>query len=36
MIKMVKVQLKDVSKFYGSRRGVEDLNLTIEDGEYFG
>ncbi|MFW9851604.1 MAG: ABC transporter ATP-binding protein [Candidatus Thorarchaeota archaeon] len=31
---MVKVQLKDISKFYGSRRGVEDLNLTIEDGEY--
>ena len=31
---MVKVQLKDVTKFYGGRRGVENLNLTIECGEY--
>lgn len=31
---MVKVQLKEVTKFYGNRRGVENINLLIEDGEY--
>ena len=31
---MVKVQLKNISKFYGKRKGVENIDLTIEDGEY--
>jgi len=31
---MEKVQLKDVTKYYGDRRGVEKINLSIEDGEY--
>ncbi len=31
---MVKVELKDVTKFYGKIRGVENINLSISDGEY--
>ena len=31
---MVKVQLKNITKFYGKRKGVENIDLTIEDGEY--
>lgn len=31
---MVKVELKKVSKFYDKIRGVENINLTVEDGEY--
>ena len=31
---MVKVELKDVTKSYGKIRGVEKINLSINDGEY--
>ncbi len=31
---MVKVELKGVTKFYGKIRGVENINLSINDGEY--
>ncbi len=31
---MVKVELKDVTKFYGKIRGVENIDLSIDDGEY--
>lgn len=31
---MVKVELKGATKYYGERRGVEDINLSIDDGEY--
>ncbi|MHA1218660.1 MAG: ABC transporter ATP-binding protein [Candidatus Heimdallarchaeaceae archaeon] len=31
---MVKVELKEATKYYGERRGVEDINLSIDDGEY--
>ncbi len=31
---MVKVELKDVTKYYGKIRGVENINLSIKDGEY--
>lgn len=31
---MVKVQLKDVTKYFGKDRGVENINLSIDDGEY--
>lgn len=31
---MVKVELDNITKYYGKRRGVENINLTIEDGEY--
>ncbi|MHA2357301.1 MAG: ABC transporter ATP-binding protein [Candidatus Heimdallarchaeaceae archaeon] len=33
-MKLVKVQLKDITKYYEQRRGVERINLLIEDGEY--
>lgn len=31
---MVKVELKEATKFYGDIRGVEDINLSINEGEY--
>ncbi|OLS31031.1 MAG: Spermidine/putrescine import ATP-binding protein PotA [Candidatus Heimdallarchaeota archaeon AB_125] len=31
---MVRVELKEATKYYGERRGVEDINLSINDGEY--
>ncbi len=31
---MVKVELENVTKYYDKIRGVEDINLIIEDGEY--
>jgi len=31
---MVKVQLKDVTKYFGKDRGVENINLSVDDGEY--
>ncbi|MCG3224668.1 MAG: ATP-binding cassette domain-containing protein, partial [Candidatus Heimdallarchaeota archaeon] len=31
---MVKLELDNITKYYGKRRGVENINLSIEDGEY--
>lgn len=31
---MVQVDMKDVTKFYGKIKGVENINLSINDGEY--
>ena len=31
---MVKVELKNATKYYGKIKGVEDINITINDGEY--
>ena len=31
---MVQVELKELTKYYGKRRGVENISLSINDGEY--
>ncbi|MDD6617189.1 MAG: ATP-binding cassette domain-containing protein, partial [Clostridiales bacterium] len=30
------VQISNLSKFYGKARGIIDLSLTVEEGEFFG
>ena len=30
------IETKELTKFYGSARGIEKLNLTVEQGEFFG
>lgn len=30
------VQILNLSKFYGKARGIIDLSLTVEEGEFFG
>ena len=31
---MSRIELKNINKYYGSNRVLEDVNLTIEDGEF--
>ena len=31
-----KIQIKGLTKYYGSARGIEDLNLDVKSGEIFG
>jgi ABC-2 type transport system ATP-binding protein len=33
---MSTIETRDLTKFYGETRGIEDLNLTVEEGEVFG
>ena len=33
---MKAIETKGLTKFYGKARGIEDLNLTVEEGEIFG
>ena len=30
------IEIKNLTKYYGKARGVLDLNLTVEEGEFFG
>lgn len=30
------IELKEVTKYYGKSRGIEDLNLSVEEGDIFG
>ena len=30
------IEISDLTKYYGKTRGVENLNLTVEEGEFFG
>lgn len=30
------IEIKNLSKYYGKHRGIEDVNLTVEEGEIFG
>jgi ABC-2 type transport system ATP-binding protein len=36
MINSNKIQIKGLTKYYGSARGIEDLNLDVKSGEIFG
>lgn len=33
---MKAIETKNLTKFYGKTRGIEDLNLSVEEGEFFG
>ena len=30
------IEINDLSKFYGKARGIEHVNLNVEEGEIFG
>lgn len=33
---MYTIETRDLTKRYGKRRGIEDVNLSLEEGEVFG
>ncbi|MGN1086287.1 MAG: ATP-binding cassette domain-containing protein, partial [Porcipelethomonas sp.] len=33
---MAVIETKDLTKSYGKARGIIDLNLTVEEGDFFG
>ncbi|MBQ1234589.1 MAG: ATP-binding cassette domain-containing protein, partial [Oscillospiraceae bacterium] len=33
---MKAIDIQNLTKYYGKTRGVENLNLTVEQGEFFG
>ena len=33
---MKAIETKNLTKFYGKSRGIEEINLTVEEGEIFG
>lgn len=33
---MAAIEIKNLTKFYGKARGIIDVNLTVEEGEFFG
>ena len=33
---MKAIEIRDLTKFYGKARGVDGLNLEVEEGEFFG
>lgn len=33
---MATIQLSGLTKYYGETRGIEDVSLTVEEGEVFG
>ncbi|MHA1450654.1 MAG: ATP-binding cassette domain-containing protein, partial [Candidatus Hodarchaeales archaeon] len=36
MTQEITIQIKGLTKYYGSTRGIEDLDLEVKSGEIFG